>query len=517
MTLDFSLIDLIDKIVSPDRPRKMLTRYGLALVLPLACLAITSSFFQIDHSHFSPLFMLSIVSAALLGGIGPGIVATAMSVLVNTMTMEPASRLAVSTPKDWYRLLIFVAVGISISTIAGSIGALSRNVEIERCKLAVTLACIGDAVISTDVNGHVNFMNSPAEKATGWTSAEASGKSPEELFRIMHQKTRTIVENPIRQVLESGTVAGLAMHTVLVRRDGSELPISDSAAPIRNAQGQMIGTIMVFRDISTEMEREAAWLQTQRLASVGRLAATISHEINNPLQSTSNLLFLISKGNDLEAVQAYATAASQELLRASEIAKQTLSFIRGAGDRQFMLVGQVFDDVISLNRNKLKNKNIEVVCRYSPNTVIEAREGEIRQLIGNLIGNALDALKDDGRLYLRARPSACAGRPVIQFVVADTGSGISKEDLARVFEPFFTTKKNVGTGLGLWVVKKIIDGEGGCVHIRSRAGRGTVARICWPAANEKLDPLPRPANGFDGSVTRFLPRDRKGRLQTTSQ
>jgi len=318
MTPDFSLINRIDKIVSPDKPRKMLTRYALALVLPLACLAIARSFFQIDHSQFSPLFMLSIVCAALLGGIWPGFVATAMSVFVNTMTMEPASRLAVSTSKDWYRFLIFVVVGISLSAIAGSIGALSRKAEIERRKLAVTLSCIGDAVISTDVNGYVNFMNPPAEKATGWTSAEASGKSPEEMFRIMHRKTRTMVENPIRRVLESGTVAGLAMHTVLVRRDGSELPISDSAAPIRNAQGQMIGTIMVFRDISMEMEREAAWLQTQRLASVGRLAATISHEINNPLQSTSNLLFLISRGNDLQAVQAYATAASQELLRASE-------------------------------------------------------------------------------------------------------------------------------------------------------------------------------------------------------
>ena len=159
--------------------------------------------------------------------------------------------------------------------------------------------------------------------------------------------------------------------------------------------------------------------------------------------------------------------------------------MRGAGERSSISVGQLFDEVLSLNRNKLKNKNVEVVRHYSAETMITARTGEIRQVLGNLVGNALDALELNGKLHLRAKPTKCSGRSVVQFVVADNGSGISKEHQTKIFEPFFTTKKDVGTGLGLWVVKKIMDSEGGCVRIRSKAGVGTVTRLCWPLLSER--------------------------------
>jgi len=271
------------------------------------------------------------------------------------------------------------------------------------------------------------------------------------------------------------------MNTVLVRPDGSEIPVSDSAAPIRDALGETIGAVMVFRDISTHMEREAAWLQTQRLASVGRLAATIAHELNNPLQATSNLLFLISRSGDPAAV-AYALEATQELQRASKIAEQTISFVRSAGERSSISVGQLFEEVLPLNRNKLQNKKVELARQYSPDAMVNARTSEIRQVLGNLVGNALDALEVNGRLHLRAKAIESSGRTVVQFVVADNGGGIPKGDQTKIFEPFFTTKKDVGTGLGLWVVKKIMDNEGGTIKIRSKVGEGTVARLCWPSS-----------------------------------
>jgi len=238
-----------------------------------------------------------------------------------------------------------------------------------------------------------------------------------------------------------------------------------------------------------EMEREAAWLQTQRLASVGRLAATIAHEINNPLQATGNLLFLISNGADLELARTHAVLAAQELRRASEIAKQTLTFVRGAGQLVSQPVTELFDDVMSLYRNKVKNKGIEVLAEYSRSTVIESRKGEMQQILGNLVGNALDALGPQGNLYLRARPATRAGPAAVSFVVADTGTGITKANMARIFEPFFTTKKDVGTGLGLWVVKKAVEGVGGTVQVRSRFGRGTVVRVCWPLAPLEAEDL----------------------------
>jgi signal transduction histidine kinase len=145
--------------------------------------------------------------------------------------------------------------------------------------------------------------------------------------------------------------------------------------------------------------------------------------------------------------------------RASKIAAQTLSFVRGAGERKFRIGQSTFDEVLSLNRNKLKNKNIEVIRRYPSDTMVNARTGEIRPVLGNLAGNALDALELNGRLHLRAKPMECTGRPVVQFVVADNDRVISKENQTRGFEPFFTTKKDVDTGLGLWVVKKIMEIE----------------------------------------------------------
>lgn len=478
------LFRFVDKVIWPDKPRAIATRYGLALALPLASVGITHSLFPLDRSPFSPLLVFSVVCVAMFGGIQAGVVGTVTSLLLNVLALRPTVSLRISEPKDLVYGFFFCIAGILISVVAGSAGELNRKVAIERRRLEVTLSCIGDAVISTDLNGRILFINPTAEQATGWSSAEASGKDSEEIFRIVNQKTRVIVESPIRMALSLGEEVGLAMHTVLVRRDGSEIPVSDSAAPIRDAQGEIIGAVMIFRDISIHREREAAWLQTQRLASVGRLAATIAHELNNPLQATSNLLFLISQGGDSPALQAYAVEATHELQRASKIAEQTLSFVRGAGERNSISVGQLFDEVLSLNRNKLKNKNVEVVRHYSPDTMVNARTSEIRQVLGNLVGNALDALEVDGRLHLRAKPMECSGRPVVQFVVADNGNGISKENQARIFEPFFTTKKDVGTGLGLWVVKKIMDNEGGCVQLRSKVGRGTVARLSWPAVSE---------------------------------
>jgi PAS domain S-box-containing protein len=475
----------VDKIIWPDKPRTMATRYGLAFALPLASVAITHWVFPLDRSLFSPLLVFSIVCVGMFGGIQAGVVATGTSLLLNALALRPTVSLRIFNPKELVYGLFFFIAGILISAIAGSVGRLLRKVAVERRRLEVTLSCIGDAVITTDLNGRILFINPTAEMATGWSSVEARGKDSAQIFRIVHQQTRVTVESPIRTALASGKSVGLAMHTVLVRPDGSEIPVSDSAAPIRDALGETIGAVMVFRDISTHMERQAAWLQAQRLASVGRLAATIAHELNNPLQAASNLLFLISRSSDPAAV-AYAHEATQELQRASKIAEQTISFVRTAGERSSISVGQLFEEVLSLNRNKLKNKRVELARQYSPDAMINARASEIRQVLGNLVGNALDALEVNGRLHLRAKAIESSGRTVVQLVVADNGSGISKEDQTKIFEPFFTTKKDVGTGLGLWVVKRIMDNEGGSIQIKSKVGEGTVARLCWPSIREPV-------------------------------
>lgn len=480
------VFEFVERVLWPDKPRGIVTRYGLALALPLGSVAITHAMFPSDTTLFSPLLALSIVCAATFGGIQVGILATAESLVLTVLALRRDGGLwQVSHPKDVLNGFAFALAGILVSFVAGSAGALNRRVAIERRKLEMTLSCIGDAVISTDLQGRVLFINPAAERATGWTLTEANGKESEEIFQIVDRETRVSVPSPIRQVLATGYEAGLARDTVLLRRDGSQIPVNDSATPIRDSQGTIIGAVMVFRDVSRNRKQEQTWLQTQRLASVGRLAATIAHELNNPLQAVSNFLFLIDAGRDASLMRGYANEASHELQRASEIAQQTLSFVRGAGERSPVSVGQIFEEVLLLNRNKLKNKNIQVDRRYTSEVLVTARTGEIRQVLGNLVGNALDALEFNGKLYLRAKPLEYSGAPAVQFVVADNGSGISREHQARVFEPFFTTKKDVGTGLGLWVVKNILDREGGSVSIRSKVGEGTVARLRWPSRTEQ--------------------------------
>ena len=173
------LFSFLDKVIWPDKPRNLVTRYGLALALPLASAAITHALLPLDRSPFSPLLIFSIVCVAMLGGIQVGVVATATALFLNILALRPAVSLRISEPKELFQGFFFVLAGVSISFIAGSFGALHRKVAVERRRLEVTLSCIGDAVISTDLNGRVLFLNPTAERATGWTRPRPSGRDSE--------------------------------------------------------------------------------------------------------------------------------------------------------------------------------------------------------------------------------------------------------------------------------------------------------------------------------------------------
>src|SRR5438270_5294056 len=198
------LFKFVDKVIWPDKPRAFATRYGLALALPLASVAITHVLFPLDRSPFSPLLVFSVVCAAMFGGVKAGVVSTVTSLLLNVMALRPVASFRISEPRDLVYGLFFLIAGILISVVAGSAGKLNRRVAIERRRLEVTLSCIGDAIISTDLNGRILFINPTAEKATGWRSVEARGKDSEEVFRIVNQKTRIAVQSPIRMALSLG-------------------------------------------------------------------------------------------------------------------------------------------------------------------------------------------------------------------------------------------------------------------------------------------------------------------------
>ncbi|HZU30847.1 MAG TPA: CHASE3 domain-containing protein [Candidatus Angelobacter sp.] len=330
----------------------------------------------------------------------------------------------------------------------------------------VTLGSIGDAVIATDEKGLVIFINPVAETLTGIKLAQARGRQISQVFPIFNEHSRKPVENPVAKVLELGHVMGLANHTVLQRSDGTLIPIEDSAAPIYDDARKLRGVVMVFRDVTGEKQAEEVMRKAEKLAAAGRLAATMAHEINNPLEAVSNLIYIVKSSAGLsDEVRGYLNMAEQELDRVSHITRQTLGFYRDTSIPEPVHMQTVVDSVLRLYSNKLKSKNITVELDGADCPPIHGLQGEMKQLIANLVSNAADAVGENGKIVISVRP----GENGVTVQVADSGPGVPAETRPHIFEPFFTTKQDVGTGLGLWVSKEIAERHGGSINIASES------------------------------------------------
>ncbi len=225
----------------------------------------------------------------------------------------------------------------------------------------VTLASIGDAVIATDERGTVIFINPIAEELTGIGLRQAQGQPIHQVFPIFNEQTRNPVDNPVAKVLEQGRIMGLANHTILQHADGHMIPIEDSAAPIFDDHRKLRGVVMVFRDVTGEKQAQEVLRKAEKLAAAGRLAATVAHEINNPLEAVCNLIYLVKNTDSLpENVVGYLNMAEQELERVSHITRQTLGFYRDSSEPGPVVLRDVLESVLRLYENKLKSKSIAV-------------------------------------------------------------------------------------------------------------------------------------------------------------
>lgn len=342
----------------------------------------------------------------------------------------------------------------------------------------VTLSSIGDGVIATDDQGRVSFLNPIAERLTGTSLAQAKGLKISEVFPIFSEVTNKPAENPVDKVLALGCVVALANHTVLQHRAGHLLPIEDTAAPIRDDSGRLIGVVLVFHDASRERNLQEVLRRTEKLATAARLAATVSHEINNPLEAIGNLIFLARNNPDApDKVTEQLQLAEQELARVSHITRQTLGFYRESASPTSVHVPTLIESVLTLYSNKLQIKQIKVHLALEDCPAITGLAGEIQQLVSNIISNAIDAAPVSGTLKIDASPVKLADGKSIQLKIEDDGPGIAPENMDRIFEPFFTTKKDVGTGLGLWVCKEIAERHGGSVRVQSNYGNGAKGAI----------------------------------------
>ncbi|MBV8631584.1 MAG: CHASE3 domain-containing protein [Silvibacterium sp.] len=349
-----------------------------------------------------------------------------------------------------------------------------------------TLASIGDAVIACDSEGKVQFMNTVAQELTGWPMQDALGLELVKVFQIVNEETRQPAENPVDKVRRLNSVTGLANHTVLLSRTGSEFVIDDSAAPIRGEDGEMRGVVLVFRDVTETRRTAAALMATEKLAVAGRLAASIAHEIHNPLDAIANLMFLLEGESDRAKRAEYLQTAQQELSRTMQITRTLLSLYREPKAPVSVDLKELAEGVLLLLERRLLQQGIDVERQFKDPVIVEGYPAELRQVFTNVVLNAIDAAGNGGRIRIRIEPVAAqelrGSGVVVQ--VWDSGPGISDSARAKLFEPFFTTKGQEGTGLGLWVSNGIVQKHGGYIRIANSMDgdlRGACVSFYLPA------------------------------------
>ncbi|NQT57521.1 MAG: PAS domain-containing protein [Bacteroidetes bacterium] len=373
---------------------------------------------------------------------------------------------------------------------------LSDQLQESHERLDITLQSIGDGVITTDVDGHIQLMNRVAEDLTGWKQQEAAGKPLEEVFIIIHEDTRKAHVNPVEKVMLTGEVIELENHTLLISRDGTERVIADSGAPIRNIDSEIIGVVLVIRDQTESRKLQNRMQRNEKLESLGVLAGGLAHDFNNLLNGLFGYIELAEDVSSEETVKLYLSNAMDVFDRAKGITLQLLTFARG-GDP--VRKGVRIDELVTKNAAFiLTGTNIAVSCHVADDLwLCRVDENQIGQVIDNLVINARQAMPDGGVISVRMEnveavgknlPSLKPGRYVaISF--EDTGVGIPIEIVGKVFDPFFTTKPS-GSGLGLATCYSIIQRHGGIIEVSSTPGKGSCFTVYLPKAdsNASLEP-----------------------------
>lgn len=369
-----------------------------------------------------------------------------------------------------------------------------RQSEIMNGRLAAIVESSDDAIVSKDLNGTITSWNKSAERLFGYPAEEAIGQH---ITLIIPSERGSEEETIINKIRRGERIEHL--ETVRLRKDGGEIEVSLTISPIRDAAGRIVGASKIARDISEQrqterllQENEQRLLRTEKLAAAGQLAASLAHEINNPLSSVTNVLYLLNANEDVsgEARNLVRTAAT-ELARVTRIVKQSLSYYRVGVVAKQVDLGSVMEESLQIFRERFARAGIQVRTRTAPDARIIGFPDEIRQVIDNLLLNAIEATSGGGQIAISVQPAWNWNKDVngVRLTIADNGCGIPQQSLAHIFEPFFTTKAERGTGLGLWVVHGIVAKHEGRIKIRSTetaSRHGTTISILWPSSGQAM-------------------------------
>jgi PAS domain S-box-containing protein len=495
----------------------------------VACLGAGLAYTIVPFRAFPLLlaFPAVILSCWFLGMWGGSFCALAEILLVDSFLTKSQFRFSIGNATEEWRLAVFVSVTLALGWGIRRLSrerALLSTQELEQRlarataerQLAEERASASDALRDRDA------MLQIALKANGlalwvWDLKKGAIHWSEEKYRMIGLEPGSVKpstdvwlaavhpedgEGVKKSVMAARDGAAKDYHNQyrVVWPDGSVHWLESQGKCQRDDAGQVERIVGVVADVTRRKQTEEALLRTEKLAIAGRLAASIAHEINNPLEAVSNLLFLVSLSETTETAQEHARHAMDQLMRVSLITQQTLKFHRQTGTPKNTLLSEVLESVLVLFRSKLVAADVAVEVRAEGEVSVNCMPSETQQIFANLVANAVDAMPQGGRLVVRLRPSKDWRDPKIfgmRVTFIDSGVGMSRATMRRTFEPFFTTKTETGTGLGMWVVTQLVERHNGNVHVWSsqREGRsGTAFSVFLPfqdalEANDRSDNL----------------------------
>lgn len=352
--------------------------------------------------------------------------------------------------------------------------------------LQIALTTSGMGLWSWDVPTGMIHWSDEVYRIIGYEPGEIV-PSNEAWFNAVHPDDVSEMRSDMEQVLASGDRIDVRYRVIWP--DGTIRWAESQGLCQRDGQGHPSLVMGVITDVTHRKMSEEAMLRAEKLAVAGRLAASVAHEINNPLESVTNLLYLISMTETAEQAHRHALTALEELLRVSMITQSMLKFHRQQGQPKITMLSEVLESILAMFRPKFTSGSIEVDVRAENEVAIACMPGEAQQIFTNLISNAIEAMLQPGRMVIRLRRSRdWRNRSVegMRVTICDTGSGMDRSTARRIFEPFFTTKPETGTGLGMWVVAQLVERHRGSVHVKSTqryGASGTVFSVFLPTAH----------------------------------
>jgi PAS domain S-box-containing protein len=494
-------------------------RFVLGCMLAVGAIELTSSIPPLRSFPLLLAFPTVILAAWFLGMWGATGCALMDVALVDAFLTRAQLRFSTGNVSQEVRmgmfLLITLLLGWSIRRLAQQKAELANQELKQRLKLAESEQRLANerALAGEQLRYRDNVLQL-ALKASGmglwvWDLEKEIVHRSDEVYRMVGCEPGSFGSEPeawLRFVVPED-VPGLDAAFAKARAEGAEYHmqyrvrwpdgslhwLESEGKCEMDAQGKVTRIFGVMADITHRKQADEALLRAEKLAVAGRLAASVAHEINNPMEAVANMLYLISTTDSLEDARLQASGALDELMRIALVAQSTLKFHRQTGAPKETLLSEVMESVLAMFRGKLQAMEIEVETKVYGERPISCMLSETQQIFANLIANAIEAMEQNGRLVIRIRPSRdWRDRTTrgMRVTICDTGAGVDRATAGRMFEPFFTTKTETGTGLGLWVVAQLLERHKGSVRVWSSQrieASGTVFSVFLPFGGEAVD------------------------------